>query len=113
MPELVTCICCVMITQVISITHFFPQHFVLPYSTHPPTHYYRLPTPQRTPDVGPSPAVSGNAFSTRQLRLGRRVAWLVVCWGLQCQLRGRPCDALICIPVIVPITAGVLRPSVW
>jgi len=75
-PELLTCICCVMITQVISIAHFFAQYFVLPYSTHPPTHSYRFPTPQRTPDVGPSPAVSGSAFSASQLRLGRRLAWL-------------------------------------
>jgi hypothetical protein len=80
--------------------------------TYPPTHSYRLPTPQRTLDVGPSPAVSGSAFSARQLRLGRRLAWLCRYWRLHCQHRGRPCDTLIYIPVIVSITAGVLRPSV-
>jgi hypothetical protein len=80
---------------------------------YPPTHSHRLPTPQRTPDVGPSPAVSGSAFSARQLRLGRRPVWLFVCMILQCQHRGGPCDTLICIPVTVPITADVLRPSVW
>jgi hypothetical protein len=94
----------------------FNHTFLRPFRVtviHPPTHSYRLPTPQRTPDVGPSPAVSGSAFSARQLRLGRRPAWLFECRILQCQHRGRPCDTLICIPVIVPITSGVLRPSVW
>ena len=80
---------------------------------HPPTYSYRLPTPQHTPDVGPSPAVSGSAFSARQLRLGRRMVWLCLWKRMHCQHRGRPCDTLIYSPVILTITAGVLRATVW
>jgi len=118
-PELLTCICCVMITQVISITHFFAQHFVLQYSTHPPT-YPHTATVSRPRSAPLMLARLLRYLAVRSLLVSCALAgvWcgcvcVCVCWGLQCQHRGRPCDTLIYITVISPITAGVLRPSAW
>jgi hypothetical protein len=112
--EVMTCICCVMITEVISITHFLAEY--LCYRI-PPTHPH-TPTGSRPCSAPVMLASLLRYLAVRSLFVSCALAgvWrscVCVCSSLQCQHRCRPCDTLIYTPVIVQITAGVLRPSLW